>query len=69
MLIVFLKLDTSIIFFRYRIVPVVFGLADYSSIAPPHSFINALDFPNVNSLAKYLLYLSENTTAYNQYFE
>ena len=48
--------------------PVVYGLADYDVIAPPHSYINALDFPNVKNLAEYLKYLDNNDTAYNEYF-
>jgi alpha-1,3-fucosyltransferase len=49
-------------------VPVVYGLAPYDTLAPPHSYINALDFPTAEDLADYLLYLDSNDTAYNEYF-
>lgn len=35
----------------------------------PHSFINAADFENAQSLAQYLLQVLNNDTIYNQYFE
>lgn len=50
-------------------VPVVFGLANYTSIAPPHSIINVLDFPSLKDLVNYLKYLDGNDTAYNEYFK
>lgn len=50
------------------VVPVVYGSANYSALAPPHSYIDALSFPSVNELADYLLYLHHNDTAYNEYF-
>ena len=53
---------------RYGVVPVVYGSACYSQIAPPNSFIDALQFPTVKKLADYLQYLDNNSTAYNQYF-
>ncbi|EFX82223.1 hypothetical protein DAPPUDRAFT_302634 [Daphnia pulex] len=39
-------------------VPVVFGGANYSLFAPPHSFINARDFQTPKLLAEYLVKLS-----------
>ena len=36
-------------------------------VAPPHSFINILDFPDMGSLAAHLNYLDRNDTAYNEY--
>lgn len=36
--------------------------------APPHSYINALDFPSVGALAEYLITLDKNDTLYNEYF-
>ncbi|XP_066953058.1 alpha-(1,3)-fucosyltransferase C-like [Macrobrachium rosenbergii] len=53
---------------RYNVVPVVYGLANYTAFLPPKSHINALDFPSAESLAKYLLYLDKDDTAYNEYF-
>ena len=49
-------------------VPVVYGLGNYSAVAPPHSFINVLDFAGPAELAAYLKYLDGNDTAYNEYF-
>ncbi|KAK3881216.1 hypothetical protein Pcinc_014345 [Petrolisthes cinctipes] len=53
---------------RIDVLPVVYGFGNYSMLAPPHSYIDALSFPNVKALADYLLYLHHNDTAYNQYF-
>ena len=47
---------------------VVSGGANYSSVAPAHSFINVEDFPSPKELAKDLLYLDSNATAYEEYF-
>jgi len=41
---------------------------NYKQFAPPHSYINALDFPSVKELADYLSLLDKNDTLYNQYF-
>ncbi|XP_015781803.1 alpha-(1,3)-fucosyltransferase 6 [Tetranychus urticae] len=53
----------------YNIIPIVFGGAQYSSVLPNHSFINALDYKSPKELASYLNYLSSNETAYNEYFD
>ncbi|XP_066953047.1 alpha-(1,3)-fucosyltransferase C-like isoform X1 [Macrobrachium rosenbergii] len=53
---------------RFYVVPVVYGFGNYFALAPPHSYINALDFPSAEALANYLLYLDKNDTAYNEYF-
>ena len=50
-----------------NIVPVVLGGANYSSIAPPHSYINALDY-TPRQLAEYLTILDRNDTLYAEYF-
>ena len=50
-----------------NIVPVVLGGANYSAIAPPHSYINALDY-SPKQLAQYLLELDRNDTLYKEYF-
>lgn len=54
---------------QYRVVPVVYGSADYAAMAPPHSYVSALDFPTVSKLAEYLHYLANNDTAYQEYFK
>ncbi|KAK4323944.1 hypothetical protein Pmani_005403 [Petrolisthes manimaculis] len=53
---------------RLDVVPVVYGGANYSKLAPPHSYIDALSFPSAKALALHLLYLHHNHTAYNEYF-
>ena len=50
-----------------NIVPVVLGGADYASIAPRHSYINALDY-SPRQLAHYLTLLDRNETLYAEYF-
>ena len=50
-----------------NIVPVVLGGADYASIAPRHSYINALDYSH-HQLADYLKLLDTNDTLYAEYF-
>ena len=47
---------------------VVYGGGNYERIAPPHSYINALDFKSAAELGRYLVYLDGNDTAYNEYF-
>ena len=54
---------------QYYVVPVVLGAANYSQMAPPHSYINALDFQAPKQLAKYLIDLSKNKTEYLKYFQ
>lgn len=36
--------------------------------APPHSYINALDFPSIRDLADYMKKLDRNDHLYNEYF-
>ncbi|KAK4008546.1 hypothetical protein OUZ56_013682 [Daphnia magna] len=50
-----------------NIVPVVLGGVDYAAIAPPHSYINALDY-TPRQLAEYLNELDRNDTLYAEYF-
>lgn len=50
-------------------VPIVYGGADYSAYAPPHSFIQAADFQSPKALADYLVLLDENPYLYARYFE
>lgn len=49
------------------IVPIVFGAAAYSRIAPPHSYINAMDY-EPRQLADYLKVLDANHSLYSQFF-
>merc|ERR1711894_870320 len=44
---------------KQGIVPVVFGGADYSSIAPTHSYIDVKDFDTPKDLADYLIRLDK----------
>ena len=44
------------------------GGASYEKLAIPGSFINIVDFESVEAVAKYLIYLNANDTAYNEYF-
>ena len=39
---------------RYRMIPVTYNGVNMSGVAPPHSYINTLDFKTVSALAKYL---------------
>ncbi|CAK8679732.1 unnamed protein product [Clavelina lepadiformis] len=52
-------------------VPVVWGPSkeDVERLAPTGSFIHTDDFKSPADLAKYLLYLDSNDTAYREYFE
>ena len=50
-------------------IPVYWGAPDVEDFAPgPHSLIRTADFPSPRELADYLLYLTRNSTAYNEYF-
>ncbi|XP_047470536.1 alpha-(1,3)-fucosyltransferase C-like [Penaeus chinensis] len=53
---------------QYYVVPVVWGSADYLKQGPRHSYVDARDFADVASLARYLKYLDANHTAYMEYF-
>ena len=54
---------------KYDIVVVVLGGGNYTYYVPKSGFINALDFKTPKHLATYLIYLSKNKTAYNEYFK
>jgi len=54
---------------NYTVIPVVLSGADVPSMVPPHSVINIVDFESPRHLADYLIYLSKNDTAYNEYFQ
>lgn len=54
---------------KFKTVPIVLDLhGNHAQFAPPHSYINALDFPTVKALADYLILLDKDDTLYNQYF-
>ncbi|XP_059351261.1 alpha-(1,3)-fucosyltransferase C-like [Daphnia carinata] len=50
-----------------RLIPIVYGGANYSQIAPVHSYINALEY-TPEELANYLKILDANDTLYNEFF-
>ena len=52
---------------NYKIVPVVYGGANYSQIAPPNSYIDARQF-EPKQLADYLMKLDADDALYNEYF-
>ncbi len=52
-----------------NIVPIVYGGADYTDYAPPHSFINVADFGSPKDLAAYLKLLASNEALYMEYFQ
>ncbi|QQP36020.1 Alpha-1_3-fucosyltransferase, partial [Caligus rogercresseyi] len=54
---------------QYDVVPVVYGLANYSALAPPHSFIDIRDFKSPKALGEYLTYLDKNDEEYLKYFK
>ncbi|KAM8719481.1 hypothetical protein ACLKA7_012097 [Drosophila subpalustris] len=53
---------------QHRIVPVVFGGANYTRFLPPYSYIDADRFENVEKLAMYLRYVANNINEYMRYF-
>ncbi|XP_018019851.1 uncharacterized protein LOC108676301 [Hyalella azteca] len=53
---------------KYDVVPVTYGLGHELTGAPRDAYVDALDFPDIATLAKHLLYLNANATAYNAYF-
>ena len=52
----------------YTIIPVVLNGADMSTIAPPHSYINAEDFNSTEQLAEFLVTVANNDTLFASYF-
>ena len=52
---------------KHDMVPVVYGHANYSHIAPPYSYIDATHL-NPKELAAYLIKLNKNDVLYNKYF-
>ena len=56
---------------KFGMVPVVLGGANYfdPSVAPPGSYINAMDFVSVQKLAEFLAKVGSEPQLYNQYFQ
>ena len=56
---------------RNGVIPIVLGSGLYinSKLVIPGSYINVLDFKNIKILARYIKYLDNNDTAYNEYFK
>ena len=53
------------------VIPIALGgasLNDYVMAAPPHSYIHIDEYSTISELAQKLEYLSQNKTAYNEYF-
>jgi len=50
------------------VIPVVLGGSGYSSIAPPHSYIDVRDYTSPQHLAQYLIHLIDNQEEYLAYF-
>ena len=50
------------------VIPIVYGGADYTQFAPPHSYINVADFRSPKELAEYLNLLDKNDFLYLEYF-
>ncbi len=51
------------------IIPIVYGGADYTQYAPPHSYIHVADFRSPKELTDYLHLLASNEALYNKYFD
>ena len=54
---------------QHDLVPIVLGSADYSLIAPSHSYIDVAQFKSPADLAAYLLQLDADEELYDKYFE
>lgn len=54
---------------RYDIIPVVFGGGNYSVVAPPGSYVDALSFSSARHLADHMKKVSSNFSLYAKYFE
>ena len=50
-------------------IPIVFGNANYSKMAPDKSFINLNDFETIRDFVEYMKYLDNNVTAFAEYLE
>ncbi|ELU02780.1 hypothetical protein CAPTEDRAFT_142220 [Capitella teleta] len=50
---------------RLKVVPIVLGAADYSSVLPEGTYIDVRNFTSPRALAKYLKYLDRHPDQYN----
>lgn len=55
--------------FPRDIIPVAYGMGNYSKVAPPGTVINAADFNSPKSLADYLHYVGSNRRLYVNYLK
>ena len=55
--------------YKYGMVPIVYGGANYSAFLPPNSYIDVKDFSTPKELGRYLRFLNENDSIYNEYFK
>ena len=53
---------------KYDVIPVTFNGADMASIAPPHSYINTMDFDTPGALAKHMEHIASDDALYASYF-
>ncbi|CAH0555819.1 unnamed protein product [Brassicogethes aeneus] len=51
-----------------NVIPIVYGGANYSAIAPPHSVIDVSKFQTVPDLVNYINKIDSNITAYMNFF-
>ena len=54
---------------NHRVVPIVYGSANYSTFITKDAYIDVNDFSSAKHLASYLNFLDANDTAYERYFE
>ena len=52
----------------YNVIPVVLNGANMSRVAPPHSYINVMDFNTTEELALYLHAVDQNDELFASYF-
>ena len=52
---------------KYNIIPIVYGSADYHSVLPDQSFIDASNFTSAKQLAEFLNHVSSDKELYNSY--
>jgi len=53
---------------KYQVLPVTYNGGDMAEVAPPHSYIDTMNFPTVAKLARELKEVSEDPALYASYF-